>query len=92
MKAWIYLSVGIICEVTATSALKASQGVTRLVPSVVMVISNLVAFVLFSFSLKTIPLSIAYPIWSGIGIVATVAAGGLFWKNSLIADKFLPSA
>jgi multidrug transporter EmrE-like cation transporter len=83
VKAWIYLSVGIISEVAANAALKASQGVTRLVPSVVMVISYLIALALFSLSLKSIPLSVAYPVWAGIGTAATVVVGVLLWKEAI---------
>ncbi len=59
---WFYLSVAIVAEVIATSALKASDGFTRLVPSLVVVAGYAVAFVCLSLTLRTIPVGIAYAI------------------------------
>ena len=78
MQQWIYLSIAIISEVIATSCLKASEGFTRFWPSIVVVIGYLLAFYLLSLTLKTIPVGIAYAVWSGIGIVL-IALVGWFW-------------
>ncbi len=65
---YVYLAVAILTEVVATSALKASNGFTRLWPSIVAVCGYSCAFYFLSLTLRTVPLGIAYAIWSGIGI------------------------
>jgi small multidrug resistance pump len=69
MNAWLLLGTAIVAEVVGTSALKASEGFTRLVPSVVVVLGYAVAFYCLSLVLKTLPVGIAYAVWSGLGIV-----------------------
>lgn len=64
---YLYLAIAIACEVIATSALKASQGFTVPIPSIITVVGYAVAFYLLSLTLKTIPIGIAYAIWSGAG-------------------------
>lgn len=66
---WLFLSIAIISEVVATSALKSSNGFTHLWPSVVVVAGYAAAFFFLSLTLRTIPVGIAYAIWSGAGIV-----------------------
>ncbi|MEW6403773.1 MAG: multidrug efflux SMR transporter [Chloroflexota bacterium] len=83
MKAWILLFAAISLDVVATAALKASQGLSRFWPSVVVVASYLVSFYLFSVSLETLPLNLAYPIWAGVGTVATAIVGVLLWKEGM---------
>lgn len=60
-----------------TSALKASDGFTRLVPSLVTAVAYMVSFYLLSLTLRTLPIGIAYAIWSGVGIVLISAVGWL---------------
>lgn len=69
MNGWIVLSIAIAAEVVGTSALKASEGFTRLAPSVAVVLGYGVAFYCLSLVLRTIPVGVAYAIWSGLGIV-----------------------
>lgn len=83
MKPWFFLSIAIISEVIATSCLKASEGFTRFWPSVVVVIGYLLAFYLLSLTLKTIPVGIAYAVWSGVGIVLIAMVGWLFLGQKL---------
>jgi small multidrug resistance pump len=63
--------------------LKLSDGFTRIVPSVIVVIGYGVSFYLLSISLKVLPIGLAYAIWSGVGIVLTVIAGIIIWRESL---------
>ena len=65
----LYLAIAIVGEVIATSFLRASAGFTQLVPSLVVVVGYGVTFYFFSLALQTIPVGIAYAIWSGVGIV-----------------------
>lgn len=83
MQPWVFLSIAIISEVIATSCLKASEGFTRFWPSVVVVIGYLLAFYLLSLTLKTIPVGIAYAVWSGVGIVLIAMVGWLFLGQKL---------
>ena len=69
MKHWLFLGIAIVAEVTATSALKASEGFSRLWPSAVVVLGYGVAFYFLSLTLRTVPVGVAYAIWSGVGIV-----------------------
>ncbi|MBC3934528.1 DMT family transporter [Undibacterium rugosum] len=66
---WMFLGLAIVCEVIATSALKASDGFTRLWPSVILVLGYGASFYCLSMTLRTIPVGIAYAIWSGVGVV-----------------------
>jgi small multidrug resistance pump len=83
MKTATILFFAILSEVIATTALKLSNGFTRLIPSVIVVVGYGVSFYLLSISLKVIPIGLAYAIWSGVGIVLTVIAGILIWRETL---------
>ncbi|AEJ02828.1 small multidrug resistance protein [Nitrosomonas sp. Is79A3] len=83
MQHWIYLAVAIISEVIATSFLKSAEGFTRFWPSLVVVVGYLLAFYLLSLTLKTIPVGVAYAIWSGVGILLIALSGWLFLDQSL---------
>lgn len=69
MNGWIALGIAIAAEVVGTSALKASEGFTRLWPSALVVAGYAVAFYCLSLVLRTIPVGVAYAVWSGLGIV-----------------------
>jgi small multidrug resistance pump len=80
---WIYLALAIVSEVVATSALKASLGFTRLVPTLIVLCGYCASFYLLSLSLRTIPLGIAYAIWSGVGLVLVTVIGWLVYEQKL---------
>ncbi|WP_018412100.1 DMT family transporter [Methyloversatilis thermotolerans] len=77
MTGWLYLLGAIVAEVIATSALKQVEGLSRPLPLVATVIGYVIAFSLMSMSLRTIPIGVAYAVWSGVGIVA-ISIIGLF--------------
>ncbi len=79
--AYLYLSIAIIAEVIATSALKASAEFTKVVPSLIVIIGYGIAFYFFTHVLKTIPVGITYAIWSGLGIVLVIIAGTILYKE-----------
>ncbi|WP_322822324.1 multidrug efflux SMR transporter [Chloroflexus sp.] len=82
MKHWLYLMVAILTEVVATSALKASAGFSRPLPSLIVVAGYAISFYAMSLALEVIPVGIAYAVWSGIGIVLiTVAAWFLYGQR-----------
>lgn len=80
---WLYLLVAILAEVIATLALRASQGFTLLLPSVVVVLGYGVAFHFLSLTLAAISMGIAYAIWSGVGIVLISATGWVWFGQAL---------
>ena len=89
MNAWFYLGVAIVSEVAATSALKASDGFTRLWPSLLVVAGYAAAFYFLSLTLKSIPVAVAYAVWSGVGIALIALIGWLFFKQALDAPTLL---
>ena len=85
----MYLAVAIVAEVIATSALKASEGFSRLVPSLVVVAGYGIAFFCLSLTLRTIPVGIVYAIWSGVGIVLIALAGYFVFGQVLDAPALI---
>ncbi|MEW6255207.1 MAG: multidrug efflux SMR transporter [Pseudomonadota bacterium] len=80
---YLYLLIAIVAEVIATSALKAAEGFTRLVPSLIVAVGYGVAFYCLSLVLRTMPVGIAYAIWSGVGIVLVAAIGAVLYGQKL---------
>ena len=70
MRTWIYIGLAIASEVTATASLKASEGFTKLVPSIVVLVGYSAAFYFLSLTLEDIPIGVAYAVWSGVGVAA----------------------
>lgn len=89
---WIFLTTAIIAEVIATSALKASEGFTRPAPAAIVIIGYAAAFYFLSLTLRTIPVGVAYAIWSGAGIVLISIIGALFFRQSLDTPAVLGMA
>ncbi|ODS82426.1 MAG: QacE family quaternary ammonium compound efflux SMR transporter [Devosia sp. 66-14] len=81
--AYGYLAVAIIAEVIATTALRAADGFTQLWPSLISIVGYVVAFYFLSLTLRSMPVGIAYAIWSGVGIVLISLAGWLIYKQLL---------
>ena len=80
---WLYLFIAIVSEVVGTSALKASQGFTRLIPSLLVIGGYASAFYFLSLTLKSIPVGVAYAIWSGVGILLVSIAGFVLYRQTL---------
>ena len=89
MKNWVFLLIAIVSETVATSALKSSEGFSRLWPSVLVVAGYSAAFYFLSLTLRTIPVGIAYAIWSGIGVVLIALAGWLIHGQRLDAAALI---
>jgi small multidrug resistance pump len=83
MKTHLILLLAILAEVIATSALKASENFTRPIPSLLVVAGYGTAFFLLSITLKTLPIGVAYAIWSGVGTALVAVAGWLYYRQSL---------
>ena len=80
---YFYLAIAIVAEVIATSALKSSEEFSKLVPSLIVVIGYGIAFYFLSLVLKTIPVGIAYAIWSGMGVVLIALVGVVIFGERL---------
>lgn len=83
MRQWLFLTIAIVSEVVATSALKASDGFTRFVPSSIVVVGYAIAFYCLSLTLRTIPIGVVYAIWSGVGIALISIIGWLVFGQRL---------
>ena len=83
MKNCIFLCVAIIAEVIATSALKSSEGFSKPIASVIVVLGYIIAFYCLSLTLKTITVGIAYAIWSGVGIVLVTTIAWIVFDQKL---------
>lgn len=83
MKTHLILLLAILAEVIATSALKASENFTRPLPSLLVVAGYGTAFFLLSITLKTLPIGVAYAIWSGVGTALVAVVGWLYYRQSL---------
>jgi small multidrug resistance pump len=82
-KPWLFLAVAIVSEVVGTSALRASAGFSRLWPSAVVVLGYASAFYFLSLTLETIPVGVAYAVWSGVGIVLIALIAWLVYGQAL---------
>ena len=80
---WILLGIAIVSEVIATSALKAAEGFTRTVPSIIVVVGYAASFYLLSLTLRTIPIGITYAIWSGVGLALISVVGWVVYGQKL---------
>jgi small multidrug resistance pump len=83
MQHWLILGIAIVSEVIAISALKASDGFTRLLPSVIVVVGYGIAFYCLALVLRTLPVGIVYAIWSGVGVALIALAGWLLFGQTL---------
>lgn len=81
MKASLYLLIAILFEIIATTYLKKSESFSKLFPSIISIVGYLIAFYCLSLSLRTIPVGIAYAIWSGVGIIFITLIGILVFKQ-----------
>ena len=81
--AWVLLGFAIAAEIIGTLLLKASDGLTKLMPSIGVVVGYLTAFALMSQSLKKLDVGITYAIWSGVGIIGAAIGGYYFFDQQL---------
>lgn len=79
--AYAYLAIAIVAEVVATSALKASDSFSKLGPSILVVIGYGLAFYLLSMVVRSVPVGVAYAIWSGAGIVLVALVSVFLYRQ-----------
>ncbi len=86
---WLALGTAIVAEIVATSALKQSDGFTRILPSLLVVAGYGIAFFALSIALRHLSLSVSYAIWSGIGTAAIAAIGMVRYGESAAAVRLV---
>ena len=90
--AWTYLAIAAIFEVLFAVGMKYSDGFTRLVPSVLTVISIIAGLGFLALAMKSLPVSVAYPVWTAVGTVGTVIFGAIMLGETLSLSKILSVA
>ena len=83
MNDWVYLFLAIMSEVIATASLKSTEGFTKPIPSIIVLVGYCAAFYFLSLTLDTISIGVAYAIWSGVG-VATITIVSFFLYDQKI--------
>ena len=81
--AWVLLSIAIFAEIVGTLSLKASDGLSKLWPSLGVLVGYATAFTLMAMSLKKLDVGVTYAIWSGVGIVGAAVGGLIFFDQQL---------
>ncbi|RBP90039.1 multidrug resistance protein EbrB [Cytobacillus firmus] len=89
MRGYIYLTISIAGEIFATTMLKLSDGFTVLLPSAGVMFGYALSFYCLSLCLNTVPLSLAYAIWSGAGTALTALIGAILWGEAFSSLKIL---
>lgn len=89
MSPWIFLGLAIAFEVAGTTCMKLSEGFSRPIPSILIFVFYGVSFTLFTLSVKHIDISVAYAIWSAVGVAAITAIGFLRFGEDLSPVKLL---
>ncbi|MDR0664755.1 MAG: multidrug efflux SMR transporter [Helicobacteraceae bacterium] len=82
MKSYLFLALAIAFELIGTTALASSKQFTKITPIVVMVVAYIASFYCLSLSIRTIPIGIAYAIWSGVGTALIALVGALAFKQA----------
>ena len=89
MNKWIYLILAIFSEVLATASLKSTEGFTKLWPSVLVLVGYSAAFYFLSMTLDSIPIGVAYAIWSGVGVAAITLLSIFFLDQKIDTAGFI---
>ncbi|MBC3413088.1 multidrug DMT transporter [Pseudomonas sp. SWRI51] len=92
MNAYIYLAIAIVAEVIATASMKAVKGISTPLPLVLMICGYAVAFWMLTLVVRSIPVGIAYAIWSGLGIVLISVAALVIYGQKLDLPAMLGMA
>jgi small multidrug resistance pump len=87
--AYVYLLVAIGSEVFGTSMLKATEGFSRLWPTVACLAGYVLSFVALAQAVKSVPVAVVYALWSGLGSAAIVAIGAMFLGEPITVVKLV---
>ena len=86
---YLYLAIGIIGEVCATAALKATEEFTKPLPSLICLLGYATGLFFLSLTLRTIPVGIAYSIWGGVGTGLIALSGFILYGQRLDAPAII---
>lgn len=89
MAPWIYLIIAGVLEVVWATAMKKSDGFSKLGPSVVTIVAMIVSFALLALAMKSLPLSVSYTVWVGIGAVGSAIMGVVWYGERLNAAQWV---
>ena len=89
MNKWVYLTLAIFSEVMATASLKSTEGFSKFWPSVIVLVGYSAAFYFLSLTLDTIPIGVAYAIWSGVGVAAITLVSIFVFDQKIDAAGFV---
>ena len=89
---WLFLAVAILFETAGTTCMKLSEGLTRLVPSILLFILYALSFGMVTLAIKRIEVSVAYAVWSGAGTALIAVVGILWFKESVTLLKMVSLA
>jgi len=89
---WIFLLLGVMAEATSHVALKSTNGFTNLLPSAIVILGHLVAFLFLGQAMKGLPVGIVHASWAGLAIVVVTAMSSLIHKEHLDAKVWLGMA
>ena len=84
---WLYLTLAILSEVVGTMLIRVSNGFTKLVPTVGLILFYVLSYFFFNLSLKKIELGTAYAIWSGLGTALLAGVGIVFFREQLSLER-----
>jgi len=87
LSSYLLLGLAIVSEIAATSALKASHGMSRALPAIIVVCGYGVAFYLLALTLRTLPVGYVYALWSGLGVIGVALAGVLLYGEAFSLMK-----
>ncbi|WP_298961456.1 multidrug efflux SMR transporter [uncultured Methylobacterium sp.] len=89
MNPYLLLAVAIVFELAGTTSLKASDGFTKPLPTVIMVVSYVLTFWLMALIVRDLPIATMNAIWAGAGIAGTAAIGAVFFREALSSTDYL---
>lgn len=83
MQAYVYLAAAIVGEVIGTTALKASDGMSKWGPSLIVIVGYGISFWLLSLAMRTLPVAVIYAVWSGVGVAAIAVIGKVMYGEPI---------
>ncbi|PSW19818.1 QacE family quaternary ammonium compound efflux SMR transporter [Photobacterium sanctipauli] len=86
---WLFLLLGVMAEATSHVALRATNGFSNWLPSTIVILGHLVAFLFLGQAMKSLPVGVVHTIWTGLAIVVVTAMSTLIYKQHLDAKVWL---
>ena len=80
---WIYLIIAGLFEIVWATTMKLSHGFTKISFTIYTIIGLALSMIFLSIAIKRMPMSLAYPIWTGIGAVGSIIAGVIIFGDKL---------